>query len=676
MTDIPTSIPDYLSARERAKASTRVVQVLCVVLAIGCIAGAGALIKPMNWYRAKAQMRLRKDVRLEVPPDIALLNSMLGPFRGLWITALWIQADQLKQESRFYDALQRAEWICKLQPRMANVWGFQAWNMAYNISVTKHTPEERWRWVTNGAHLLQLQGIPLNPRNIGLYKELSWIYFHKIGDIMDDMHWSYKRELAAEYEKLLGAPDMTWTTEQQIDAFRPIGEAPDTLRELREQPGIDDFLNRLRKIGYEPDLHMLEDLHRATALDERMATLKSRQTATVTDAQKALLALCRDGKLADPCKRVLAWARARALRQRHGMDPKWMLKCMEQFGPLDWRVPESHAIYWGYLGDERTMGIRTRRPSIVTNNRRVILFALMNLFFKGRLLFMIDLDHANQSDYFQMSDLRMVDYVQKNFLEFGRREEGPDVTATSMSFSQAHQLVMHQAILALYIRGTLDPEDMAKARKYYEFMREHYRQPDGSVHPRYGQRLEDFINYLLTSFTDTQRNTIALLSELTDTAFLALAQGDANGYRAYMRNAREVYDRYMAGKESYREARSKLQTYPRLVGRMLFNFLVAEPVPTFYKGSVWHYLMTGTPQETDLLRMIFDQSRDYLSPMCDAEGFDVDKLFPQPPDMDEYRKAHVDDKPFPDPFIPEPRESASGEAVKPPEIVKPKGLEK
>jgi hypothetical protein len=305
-----------------------------------------------------------------------------------------------------------------------------------------------------------------------------------------------------------------------------------------------------------------------------------------------------------------------------------------------------------------------------------MLFSMMNLFFRGRLLFMIDLDHPNQSDYFPTSDHRLIEYAHRNFVEYGRRDEGQEIETTSMSFAQSHQLMMHQAILTLYIRGTVNPADMEKAREYYEYMRQNYRDLDGNIHERYGQTLEEFMEYLFTTFTDTQRNTIALLTELMNAAFLSLAQGDYDGYTAYMNNARAAYDRFMSGKEMYKEDRGKLQKFPRVVGQMLFSFLVVQPVPTYYKGRVWSHFLSGTPEETDFIRMIFDQSRGYLSDECEAQGFDLNRLFPEPAEMAAYREAHTDDEPFDDPYLPTPSGPARAEPVAPPEIVKPKGLEK
>src|SRR5207248_11336331 len=81
------------------------------------------------------------------------------------------------------------------------------WNMAYNISVTypATAPEERWKWVQNGYKLLRDEAIPNNPTNTQLYRELSWIFFHKVADFMDECHWYYKNQFALEMEDILGA---------------------------------------------------------------------------------------------------------------------------------------------------------------------------------------------------------------------------------------------------------------------------------------------------------------------------------------------------------------------------------------------------------------------------------------------------------------------------------------
>ena len=42
----------------------------------------------------------------------------------------------------------------------------------------------------------------------------------------------------------------------------------------------------------------------------------------------------------------------KALREKHHLLPRRMRAAEERFGPLDWRLPETHAIYWALSGQE------------------------------------------------------------------------------------------------------------------------------------------------------------------------------------------------------------------------------------------------------------------------------------------------------------------------------------
>ncbi len=41
---------------------------------------------------------------------------------------------------------------------------------------------------------------------------------------------------------------------------------------------------------------------------------------------------------------------ATVLREKYKIDPAFAQKVDEQWGSLDWRLPEAHAIYWAALG--------------------------------------------------------------------------------------------------------------------------------------------------------------------------------------------------------------------------------------------------------------------------------------------------------------------------------------
>jgi hypothetical protein len=205
----------------------RFVQLVAVVIALGCVLGTAALMPRIEDQRQELQLSGSDDIREKLPPKVAVATAALGSFRGLAVDVMWYRLEMLKREGKFHEANTLSQWITTLQPRFPQVWSFMAWNMAYNISVATYTPEERLDWVTKGIDLLRDQGIPYNPHAIRLYRELGWIFFHKVGQYSDDQHWYYKARMAGEWQLLLGVGGDGATSEQVIAAFRPIADAYD-----------------------------------------------------------------------------------------------------------------------------------------------------------------------------------------------------------------------------------------------------------------------------------------------------------------------------------------------------------------------------------------------------------------------------------------------------------------
>jgi hypothetical protein len=202
--------------------NTLIILIACVV-ALTSVAGSSLLLDPINVQREDLQLTFNPEVTKSLPPEVGIWYSALGSFRGLFVNILWMRATNLKEEGKFYEAKELSEMICQLQPRFPQVWSFHSWNMAYNISVATHTQRERWMWVNNGIELLRDKGIPLNPTSATLYRQLAWIFLHKIGQFSDDMHWYYKQRLAFEWQALLGEPP-SGSKQESLDWFAPIAE--------------------------------------------------------------------------------------------------------------------------------------------------------------------------------------------------------------------------------------------------------------------------------------------------------------------------------------------------------------------------------------------------------------------------------------------------------------------
>lgn len=190
-----------------------------------------------------------------VPPSLNVVMVGLAGFRGLVAEVLWFRVNRLQMEGRYLELVQLANWITMLDPKASEGWVFNAWNLAYNISVMMNRPEDRWRWVQSGIALLRDEALRFNPSDARLYRELSWMYQHKIGEVLDSAHVYYK-------------------------------------------------------------ICLLESLS---------PCVNSNGTVQVSEASRVALAA-------------------------RGLDLERMVMIEKRFGPVDWRMAETHALYWASQG--------------------------------------------------------------------------------------------------------------------------------------------------------------------------------------------------------------------------------------------------------------------------------------------------------------------------------------
>jgi hypothetical protein len=80
-------------------------------------------------------------------------------------------------------------------------------------------------------------------------------------------------------------------------------------------------------------------------------------------------------------------ARARLLRDKYKMDPEFMKEVNQRYGPLEWRLPESHAIYWAAMGLKKAeLNPSKVKPDDLITLRRVIYQSMQMSFQRGRLV--------------------------------------------------------------------------------------------------------------------------------------------------------------------------------------------------------------------------------------------------------------------------------------------------
>jgi hypothetical protein len=214
--------------------SHRLKKILLLLLAAALLVGASQIQKSLNRDRKQLDLTHMEPLK-NAPPLLAFTTVALGGFRGLISNFLWIRANNLQQEDKFFEMVQLANWITDLEPHFAQVWAYQAWNMAWNISVKFSDFSDRWRWVQRGIELLRDDALRYNPNDTLIYFNLSWIFQSKMGQNLDDANQYYKAQWAGEMMPFFG-PNGT-NLDELLNPKTP--EAQARIKLLREKYQID-----------------------------------------------------------------------------------------------------------------------------------------------------------------------------------------------------------------------------------------------------------------------------------------------------------------------------------------------------------------------------------------------------------------------------------------------------
>jgi len=438
--------------------NARLKRILLLVLAAALLAGGGVAQRSMNQDRAALGLT-RVEPLENAPPVLAFTTVALGGFRGLISNALWIRANELQENDKFFEMSQLADWITKLEPHFVQVWLVQAWNMAYNISVKfkENAPgdyTDRWRWVQRGIELLRDEGLKYNPNELLIYRELAWFFQHKIGANLDDGHMFYKQQWIKETSKVFGSTNVV--------------------------------------------------------------SLQKLVNPTDEDSRK----------------------RVEILRQELKMDPQTVLEVDEQYGPLDWRLPETYAIYWAHVGLMRAKEFpdRVKQDDVMTL-RRVIYQCMQLAFQRGRLI----------PNYFVGAfeygpNLDIIPKVSAAYEE--QMREQPDMRN---NIATGHRNFLREAVYALYINGR-----EREAAQWFKYLGEHYpdkpiieNQPDSL--PR-NVTLDQFAYARLQEMIgDTgQKDMKMVLEGLITQSYLSLLTDQNERAQGFMNLARQAYTQYQA----------------------------------------------------------------------------------------------------------------------------------
>lgn len=607
----------------------RTTVVLAGLVMVAGLAGSATVSGIVQKQRDELGLVVKMQGQEGMPPHVAVVTAALGTFRGLAVDILWARADHLQTEGEFYEAQTLAQWITTLQPRFQKVWGFQAWNLAWNITAATQVPAERWGWVNRGIELLRARGIPLNPQAANLYFDLAWIFQAKIGRIGDKQHWYYKARLAAEIQEILGDLAGGRSTEEVIERFRTISEAPATLAELlQKRPAVQTAIDLLAAHDAKPDEATLRMLGRALMTTASLdARLLGRDFAPPGTNIELLDAMRADRETTtELIEYLLPHLQKRVLEDRYHMDTAEMLAVMERYGPLDWRHPQSHGIYWSEQGVtvSRKLSRREKVNELMLVRGRLMM--LMELLRTGR----VELDAGtNRIDL--LPDPRFARFYEKAIQEaFDLITSEHGVSAAEFGLAEeadlfdGYEKFLNTATMFAYLYG-----DQAEAARYFGILRDLMERRGLADEPVYSDTLENFVAVRFADLVEVNLGDLRqVLDAMIRRAFVeGLAMGNLKVFNRFLGVANTVYDKRFASSrpgEVFILEDAKLVDFPKIVENSFKKMMLDPSLSLLLRARIWSWA-------PEILRQkAYDEIATTLAEQATAAGLTPERAFPAP----------------------------------------------
>ncbi len=386
--------------------------------------------RQINGFQHTAEID-RVSSGTEMPMSLAITSFALGPLRGVVVNALWWRAIRQQDAGEHFDALQLTHWIAQLQPTFASVWAFLGWNMSYNIAHDFADETDRWKWIDRAISLLRDDGLRFNPDNRIIRHELARIFFDRIGGSIDPGTEYFKNQWAFRM--------MRYFDEGTTAELERLAKAPESLEALKAIPDVQRYVGAGRANGI--DVFDFET-----------------EPPTPAGVDVGV----------DPKGRA---ASARVIydfhrRQRIETDLKLnidrMLFIDSQYGPLDWRLHQAHAIYWSA---EKTFD---EFVATGVDYSQLVRQSMIQSFYAGRLF------HDPIKDVItRTNNLEIIGRIH-DYLEYLLENH------YSYSIDMSHKRFLERAVAVLYSYNR--SED---AFTLFEHYRDHYLKDKSMTYERF-----------------------------------------------------------------------------------------------------------------------------------------------------------------------------------------------
>ncbi len=271
-----------------------------------------------------------------------------------------------------------------------------------------------------------------------------------------------------------------------------------------------------------------------------------------------------------------AKARVKLLREKYKLDPKVMQEVDGKYGPLEWRLPETHAIYWAYLG------LKNSKPEQLITLRRVIYQSMQLAAQRGRLIY-------NPVDkYFEFGpNLTAIPLANEGYEEMitTARDSADNV-------QNAHANFLKQAITDLYTHNR-----EADAARWHAYLGQKY--PNRYTKP--GQTVTEFVMERYKELMDLGKDKVqSAIEGMFARHFYELALGEDDRAQGYVRLIQAIAREYTKRVERSERDRVDLPPLPTL-RQLVLDRLINAPAGDGWSPQLRLQLLTalGLPVPKD-----------------------------------------------------------------------------
>ena len=232
--------------------------------------------------------------------------------------------------------------------------------------------------------------------------------------------------------------------------------------------------------------------------------------------------------------------RAKVLREKYKMDPKLAREVDQKYGPLEWRLPETHAIYWASLG------LKNSKPEQLITLRRVIYQSMQLAAQRGRLIY-------NPVDkYYEFGpNLAAIPVANEGYEQMLINDP-----ANADNIGTAHANFLKQVITDFYTHNR-----ERDAARWHDYLAKKY--PNRYTRP--GQTVTDFVLERYKELMDLGKDKVqSAIEGMFTRHFYELAIGEDDRAQGYLRLIQQIFDGYAKRVERSDRDRVDLPPLPKL----------------------------------------------------------------------------------------------------------------